>query len=379
MAGIADIAQGLMNGQNPEEFTSGAEGQEAVSNFNEIEDSQAVSEVQSVEGLIEDQLGIIPDTNNVSENDAGDTSLSSNDSDSQNMVDGPTETSEQGTVTVTDSKGRRKVKVDYSDRKKMDQYVKMAYGMRKFQAERDASNKQWESLGGQEVAAEKVNLFNQLDDVYQNAGVEGLINRLEGSDDAYATFKQQVIEEHEARRSASPAEIARMDALKDRDRLERELNQIKARQETLDNQTKESQAQSEAKALQAQVNSVFEKYRFNGKLDDADQEHKLDKAIWSAARDELEQLEEDGIELTASVIEKTIREVAVPFRKYINKQSRVKLKKAIARQKDNAASDVQAQLKSKMGSTSNAKLAESLRNGTGTSMLLDLWGKSQKK
>lgn len=379
MAGIADIAQGLMNGQNPEEFTSGAEGREAVSNFNEIEDSQAVSEVQSVEGLIEDQLGIIPDTNNVSENDAGDTSLSSNDSDSQNMVDGPTETSEQGTVTVTDSKGRRKVKVDYSDRKKMDQYVKMAYGMRKFQAERDASNKQWESLGGQEVAAEKVNLFNQLDDVYQNAGVEGLINRLEGSDDAYATFKQQVIEEHEARRSASPAEIARMDALKDRDRLERELNQIKARQETLDNQTKESQAQSEAKALQAQVNSVFEKYRFNGKLDDADQEHKLDKAIWSAARDELEQLEEDGIELTASVIEKTIREVAVPFRKYINKQSRVKLKKAIARQKDNAASDVQAQLKSKMGSTSNAKLAESLRNGTGTSMLLDLWGKSQKK
>ena len=81
------------------------------------------------------------------------------------------------------------------------------------------------------------------------------------------------------------------------------------------------------------------------------------------------------------LIEKVFRDKAVPFKKYINKQSRKKLKSAITKKKRESASNIQSQIKNSMsnGNTvDQSKLADEFKKGRGTSALLDLWAQAQQ-
>lgn len=346
----------------------------------EIADS-AESQDTSIETILGQKFGESPES--TSEEEASNES-----SPSQQLEDAPAADGKAGlpsveTVTVTDSKGRKKsVKVDFNDREQLKKFVHMASGMRKFQAERDALKKQISGLGDVEQVSEKVQLFNELDTIYQKDGSEGLINRLAGDGQAYETMRQKIIEEYEMRRSASPSELARMDYEKERSRQSKELEQIRMENEQFKASVQQKEEQAVLSALQSTVNTAFDKYRFNGKLDDQDQEYKLDKAVWSTAQAELAELESQGVELTNRIIEKTFRETAVPFRKYINKQSRAKLKKAITRKKQESASNVQDKIKNSMNSSDSvdqSKLAQEFKQGRGTSALLDIWARAQNK
>lgn len=287
------------------------------------------------------------------------------------------------TVTVTDSKGRKKnIEVDFNDHEQLTKYIHKAAGMRKFQAERDALKKQIQSLGNVEEASEKVSLFNELDTIYQQDGSAGLINRLAGSEDAYDSMKQQIIDEYEMRRSASPSELARMDYEKERRVQAKELERIRQENQQFKTSVEEKEYQATIKVLQSTTNSSFNKYRFSGKLDDPDQEHQLDSTIWAAAQARLIELEGEGVELSSHVVDKVFREKAIPLRKYINKQSRKKLKSAITRKKQESASNVQSKIKDSMasgGAVDQQKIAEAFKKGNGTSALLDLWAKAKSK
>ena len=286
------------------------------------------------------------------------------------------------TVTVTDSKGRKKnIKVDFNDREQLKKFVHMSAGMRKFQAERDALKKQLMELGDTSEVSDKVRLFDELDTIYQTDGSAGLINRLAGNEEAYDALRQEIIDEYEMRRTASPSELARMDYEKERTRQARELERIRMENEQFKQSVQEREHQASVKSIQAIANNSFNKHRFAGKLDDPDQEHHLDSAIWVAARAELEDLELKGVEISNQVIEKVFRDKAVPFKKYINKQSRKKLKNAITKKKRESASNIQSQIKNSMSNGNNvdqSKLAEEFKKGRGTSALLDLWAQAQQ-
>lgn len=377
----------MSNGQNPAEAVAANSGETSESDYIDPAEQAFAGDNEStpIESLLDDKFGHVEDTTVSAEETEEDSSLSQP---NEAHMDVQSSDSETGLpmvekVTVTDSKGRKKqIDVDFNDREKLKKYVHMAAGMRKFQAERDALKKQIQSFGNVDEATEKVKLFNELDTIYQNDGSEGLINRLAGSSDAYDKLKQDIIEEYQKRQSASPSELARMDYEKEKIRQQRELEMIRQENEQFKTSIQEKETQAQLKSLQSTVNTSFDKYRFSGKLEDADQEFKLDKAIWSTAQAELSELEDQGVELTNAVVERVFRETAVPFRKFINKQSRAKLKKAINKKKQESASSVQTRIKSSMSSGSTAdrsQLVDAFKRGQGTSALLDLWAKGQSK
>ncbi len=381
----------MNNGQDPvAAVNANSKGQGEIEESHYVDPAEEISasenEATPIEALLNEKFGDVPEDTNVSMNeDQEDSSLSQSEGtqmDAQ-MSDSESTLPMVEKVIVTDSKGRKKeIEVDFNDRDKLKKFVHMAAGMRKFQTERDALKKQIQQLGSVDEASEKVQLFNELDTIYQADGSEGLINRLAGNGNAYEEMKQNIIEEYESRRNASPSQLAKMDYQKEQIKQQRELEKIRQENEQFKSSIQEKETQAQLKALQSTVNTSFDKYRFSGKLEDADQEHKLDTMIWASSQAELTSLEEQGVELTNAVVEKVMREKALPLRKFINKQSRAKLKKAITKKKQDSASSVQTQIKSSMGSTSTAdrsQLVDAFKKGQGTGALLDLWAKSRKK
>lgn len=308
-------------------------------------------------------------------------SLSKQDTeDSLPEADGPEATSSIETVTVTDDKGRRQIEVDLTNKDQILDYVKKAHGMRKFQAERDNLAKQLESFGDTEVAKEKLDLFEKLDSAYQNDGVEGMVKQLTGNEADFKSFKEQIIEEYKVRQSASPNELARMDAIKEKEQVQRELSRIKQRQQEVDQKMMSDKEQAELNVLQTKVDNAFNKYRFDGKLNDPSQESILDETLFSAVTARFEKLRNDNVDLTDEVIENTIRDVAMPIRKYMNSNAKVQLKKSIQKQKESATANVQASVKSKMSTSNVAEGVENAVKGNRTTeALLGMWVNATKR
>ncbi len=287
-------------------------------------------------------------------------------------------------IIVTDDKGRKqKITVDFNDREKLKKFVHMAYGMRKFQAERDALQKQMKSFGDPKVTSEKVKLFDELDQVFQSDGREGLINRISGSSTAYDELKEEIINEYETRRKASPDELMRMDAIKELQGKEKRLAQLEAKQAEIERKSVEDAEARDLNNLQTTANTVFSKHSFAGKLDDEITEAKWDNILWRNFRSELSDLEESGIELTPSVMNKVMNEAATFIKSSMDARSKTKLKEAVDKQKKAATQSVQTEIKGKMASSNvnEDKIMAAYKGGAsdGLGEMLSQWSFANRK
>lgn len=273
-------------------------------------------------------------------------------------------------IILTDDSGKKKLKVDWNDRDKLRGYIKMAAGMRKFQAERDQAKTELQSMKPQ--FEELQGVYDTLNSAWSKQGVEGVVNLL-GGENAYKQLEESIVSRYKFLEKASPEQKKsfelEQELLKERTERERFQRQI---EEGL-SQTKAAREAAQAKEAEAMVYPAFEKYRFTGKLGDPDTEHRLDQAIWAQTLAVLESLPEGAVNQT--VIDREFRLAASAFSKAIGKQAGAQAKKVVESKKQDAqASLSKAAAKGMKNATADATWRDTLGKGDVRSAIHQFFG-----
>lgn len=275
-------------------------------------------------------------------------------------------------IIITDDSGKKKLKVDWSDRERLKKYVQQAAGMRKFQAERDQLTTKLKTIEPEYQDLKKS--WGAIEEAFSKGGIKALVNLLANDAQGYDKHLQAEITRIRAREAATPAELERMD-LEEKlslERKERELLQKRVEEDL--RRSQEEREVASLKSLEAQVHPAFDKYRFAGKLGDDVVEARLDQAVWDQALKRLEEYPDD-VELTPSLIDREFRDVANSFRKIINKQAEVKANKVVTSKKIAAQESAAAvAVNGMMANTAQSaeKFKQDIRKGDLTSALRDM-------
>lgn len=276
-------------------------------------------------------------------------------------------------VTVTDEKGKKKVEVDFNNRDQLKKFVQMAHGARKWQAERDQAITKTKEIESQ-YSTLKQN-WDVLETAYQNGGVEGLVDLLEGRQGAFSEWEKSRMERADFLRKASPTERELFET-KEKDSLrQRELEKIRRENEEFKKSVQAEREAAEMRSLESTVHPAFDRYRFADKLGDSDTEQMFDEMLWNSALKRLEPYEEKGIPLTADLVEKEFKSVAVALRKRINVQAEKKAAKVVEQKKQEATENVQAAVSSGYRNSSLQKEASDMIRGGNLTGLLKQWNK----
>lgn len=242
-------------------------------------------------------------------------------------------------LTVTGATGRRKVKVDFSDRDMLKKHIALSYGARKWQKERDEARTKLE-----EVTKEFSGLsedWNKVEKAYQDRGVEGLVDLLEGEEGAYSKFIKQEISRIQNFENMSDSEKDVWQAKREIDKQTRDNKRLQADYEKKLAEINAAQERTTKQQLEASLHPAFDRNRFKGRLGNEVAEHRLDKAIWTEAMAELEALPEN-VEITPAIASKIFRKVKKDLDAVLAEQSDRKVKSAMDRTKKSAASKARA-------------------------------------
>lgn len=258
-------------------------------------------------------------------------------------------------VVFTDESGRKKIKVDFSNREQLKKYVQMAAASRKWQAERDQARKESSSI---KPEYEKLKgSWDAMEEAFKSQGIAGVIDLLQGERGAYQKHIQTEFERLQAYEDATPSERERLEL---QERIENERKEKLEAQKQMKEylakvQAKEEKAQEEA--LKGVLYPAFDKYRFAGKLGDEVLEAELDDAVWTKAIKKLDAYDESR--LTPDIVEREFRSVAGMFKKVVASQTNKEVKSVMSAKKQNATE--QAAARSTSGMRSNAE-ADSFRD-----------------
>lgn len=278
------------------------------------------------------------------------------------------------TLVVTDETGkRRKIEVDFSNKEQLKKHVQMAYGARKWQAERDQA-----ILSKKEVEAklaEQRSNWDLMNDVYSKQGVAGLVDLLEGRRGAHADYEKRILDRARFMEKASPEEIEALNAREELDRMRREHELTRKSNEEFKKQISQEREQAELRSMESRINPVFEKYRFADKLGDPNDEHMFDEMLWNSTLKRLEPYEEKGLDITPELVEREFRSVAGAIRKRIGLQAEKKAAKAVEQKKQEATENVQVKVKSGYKTGGAASEAKQMLNSNNIGGILSNWGK----
>ena len=252
------------------------------------------------------------------------------------------QTPDKELITITDDKGRRQVELDYTDRAAMKRNALLAHGSRKWQAERDQYKGQVENLT-KELGDIRTN-WDALEGAFRGKGIEGVIDLLEGKPGAYAAHIRKQVERAEFIRTASPEQLERLQEKEEAEREKAEAARLRQEFEELKTSVSKEKEQAQIHAAESLVNPTFGKYRFDGKLGDAETEAMFDEMLWNTTMRRLEPYDKQGL-LTKELIDKEFRTVASAIRKRINVQAGKTADKVVAQRKQEATENVQSQVK----------------------------------
>lgn len=279
-------------------------------------------------------------------------------------------------LTVTLENGRKaKIIADYEDRTKIRKAYEMAAGMRKFQAERDQEKQRAKTLN-EELSTLK-STWDSLEDAYQNGGVEGVIDLLEGREGASKEYIAKRLEQERLKESMSPDERARLE-LEERLELDRKakLQQERIRQKEME-ELRAKLEEADEKETRALIMPAFERYRFKGKLGDEVAEHHFDQAVWMQALSNLEQL--DDSQITADVIDREFERVSSAFARAAKQQANRATKQAVETKKRQAKTQAAVSAMKGVNTESKEKdLMSRLWKGDSTNVLKELLSNRRK-
>lgn len=279
-------------------------------------------------------------------------------------------------ITVTDDKGKRKIQIDWNNKEKLKQYVQLAHGARKWQAERDQALSAKGELEGK--LQEMSNNWQTLENAYQSGGVAALVDLLEGRTGAFTDWEKSRIERYNFLQKATPAQRELFEAKERESAREAELARIRKESEDFRNSITAEKEAASLKSLEGTVHPVFDRYRFADKLGDADTEAMFDEMLWNNALKRLEPYEEKGVPLTADLVEKEFKAVSSALRKRINVQAEKKAAKAVEQKKREATENAQAAISAGYKSNSISQEAMKLASEGNIGALFKNWSKYGK-
>lgn len=277
-------------------------------------------------------------------------------------------------ITVTDADGkRRRVEIDYADRKAIKKAHEMMHGARKWQAERDQAR-----AAVAKERTEKSELqsnWQALETAFQKAGVAGVVDLLEGKQGAYKSWEQRAVQRAKFLEQASPEEIQALEARERADTSQRELARMRKENEEFRKQMTQTKEEADLRSLESRVNPVFDKYRFADKLGDTNDEHMFDEMLWNSALKRLEPYETQGLEITPEMIESEFRSVAQAIRRRVGVQAEKRAAKVVQQKKQEATENAQASVRSGYKTGGVAKEARDLIDSRNLTGLLKNWGR----
>lgn len=277
-------------------------------------------------------------------------------------------TSVKETLTITDDKGKRKIEVDFSDKDQLKKYVQMAYGARKWQAERD------NAIQSKKVLETEIsNLKSQwqtLEDLFAQ-GPEHLFDRLQGQQGAYKQLIQKELDKAKFLERASPAELREYEAQEKARLHAQEIEEERKANAEFRKQVQMERELAERNNLESKIHPTFDKYRFADKLGNSDDEQMFDEMLWNSALKRLEPYEEQGVQLTPELIEREFRSVAMALRNRIGVQAEKKAAKVVTQKKQEATENVQNKVKSgyKSGGSTADEARGLIQSGNLTGLL----------
>jgi hypothetical protein len=267
-------------------------------------------------------------------------------------------------VVVTDEFGRRRVKVDYTDRDKVKRAYQMAAGFGKMKADRDGAQA-WRKQVEPELSDLRTS-WKAVEEAFQRDGIRGLADLL-GGEGAGQKFEEDVYQRRRTREEASPAQLKQLEM---EEALAKERKERERLSKTVEAQLKEAQDRKDAadtRMLQTRIEPVFERHRFAGKLGDTEAEAELDESMWNKVIARL-QAYPDDVELTPGLISKEFAAVAQTFHRIIRKQADTETQRTIAAKKQ--AAQESAATAASSGLATNAE-AESFRKNIKSGRIVD--------
>ena len=184
-------------------------------------------------------------------------------------------------------------------------------------------------------------VLDALETAFSENGELGVIDLIAGKAGASQEFIQKQLDRARYLESASPEEVDRLTQKERNEKLEKEIAKIRAEGQTREQRVVQEREAAELAALESRVTPAFEKYRFDGKLGDADDEAMFDQMLWDQARKKLEPYEEKGVALTKELVEQAFRETATRLRNRIGATVDKKTAEVVEGRKQAAAENVQ--------------------------------------
>lgn len=246
-------------------------------------------------------------------------------------------------IFVSDDTGRKKLKVDYSDREGIKTAYKLAAGFQKMKVERDRFLTQNREVGKE---LESLKEFQgKLNKVYSDSGIEGIYNaiRAEGMPEWNTLVVQEALKAQRYQQ-ATPEERRAMDEGKELQKLKAAQAEWLQQQEVAKTQAEQAREEAELEKFTAMVTPSFEKYRFAEIADQAKAE-RMDARLWREAKERFKELESEGKDVTAAVAAKVFKDIADDIRSLISTQATqqatdvVEKKKKVAQTKVAGATD----------------------------------------
>lgn len=283
----------------------------------------------------------IPSENEVEEETADETSIPEGEDASSEDTETSKELSESvKEIAVKGKDGkRRNIKVDFSDHDKMTKYVQKAANAVRLQSERDTLQAKLEKANQAESALES------LQTIVDNSGFEGLIDHLNSDNGGFKAWIDTQVARREQRLHATEDELAKLDAEDKASQLQRRLDLIERQQAEREERIKSESQQSELNRLQSEVNPIYFKYTFDGKLGDSVAEQRHNKAMFRDVTETLDELKEQGVKITPAIIEREFRAYATPLLKGVNRRVRQNTKAVIDKKKAEATNNAQQQVR----------------------------------
>ena len=272
-------------------------------------------------------------------------------------------------IKITDETGRkRKLKIDYSNRDHIRKAYQQAAGMRKFQAERDKARKELESV---QTDLQGVNALNEA---YAKGGVPALAELI-GGEGAWKKLISKELAKAQIREHGSEDEVRELERQESAERERRELEALRRERDEFLKQAEQERKSSEAARTTAMIEPAFNKYRFAGKLGNADREHVLDRMVWRDAREELSALVENGTELTPALVEREFRKAAAALGETVRDRTKLAEKKRISQKRKQAAEHIQKpdgkSTRPIRGGRSKSELMDALKNKSISEIMAD--------
>lgn len=257
---------------------------------------------------------------------------------SQPETEEPKDTADTEEIWVTDHKGRKKVTIDYSDKEKIKKAFSLAYNRQAQKVEKDRLL--------QEVKANKPKLesFDALEAAWQKDGVRGIVNLLEGKQDAYERHIDEQLNRHRRREEAQsdPSALKQLELEESLEKMRLENARLaKMVEEQLGKSTAEKEQAIEV-SFKSKFSNLFDKYRFAGKLGDPAEESRWDKTLFNTVRGTLDEAAaeyeaEHGEEMPDSeyfaLAEREFKQLSDFYRKSKDKDATKKVAEVVKRKK----------------------------------------------